>query len=71
VNWLASVVDSMRQLFFPKLRRVYPGFCSFCGKHHKEVGPLAEGPEHVFICGACVKECGDLIAKHKGQDPLV
>jgi ClpX C4-type zinc finger len=35
-------------------RRCYPGYCSFCRKHYREVGPLAEGPDVVLICYACI-----------------
>ena len=27
--------------------------CSFCRKDYREVGPLVEGPDEVYICGAC------------------
>ena len=39
----------------------YPGWCSFCRKHHHEVGPLAEGPDQVYICYGCANQCADLI----------
>jgi hypothetical protein len=35
--------------------------CSFCNKSHKEVGPLAEGPNRVYICYPCVKLCAKII----------
>lgn len=38
-------------------------YCSFCRRSHTEVGPLAEGPDLVFICGPCVSACGELIAQ--------
>jgi hypothetical protein len=32
-----------------------PGYyCSFCRKSYKDVGPLAEGEEQVYICYNCV-----------------
>lgn len=39
----------------------YPGWCSFCRKIHKEVGPLAEGPDLVFICYQCCLLCASMI----------
>jgi ATP-dependent Clp protease ATP-binding subunit ClpX len=42
-----------------------PALCSFCGKTHREVGPLIEGPEDVFICGACVELCQSIIQQEK------
>ena len=39
----------------------YPGWCSFCRKNHEDVGPLAEGPDQVFICHQCCMECAKLI----------
>jgi len=35
--------------------------CSFCGKSEKEVGPIIEGPEKIFICAACVDLCSTII----------
>lgn len=46
-------------------RQCYPGYCSFCNRNHKEVGPLAEGPNFVFICGKCIELCGTLISKEQ------
>jgi hypothetical protein len=42
-------------------RRSYPGWCSFCRKHSRDVGPLAEGPDVVLICYACTQLCAKLI----------
>jgi len=39
----------------------YPGWCSFCRKHFKDLGPLAEGPDQVFICHSCCLRCAKLI----------
>src|SRR5438105_3347949 len=36
-------------------------WCSFCRKHHRDVGPLAEGPDGVYICYPCVKLCVDIL----------
>ena len=35
--------------------------CSFCGKSEKEVGPIIEGPEKIFICASCVDLCSTII----------
>jgi ATP-dependent Clp protease ATP-binding subunit ClpX len=39
--------------------------CSFCRKSYREVGPLVEGPEGVYICGECVELCLSIIAQEK------
>ena len=36
-------------------------YCSFCRRGHTDVGPLAEGPDLVFILGGCVTACGRII----------
>ncbi len=41
----------------------YPGWCSFCRKNYKDVGPLAEGPDQVFICLQCCLLCASVIQK--------
>ena len=30
-------------------------FCSFCRRRYTDVGPLVEGPDHVYICGECIE----------------
>jgi hypothetical protein len=42
-------------------QRCYPGYCSFCRKHYRGVGPLAEGPDVVFICYGCAHACATCI----------
>ena len=32
--------------------------CSFCRRSPTDMGPLAEGPGLVFICGECAAVCG-------------
>ena len=39
--------------------------CSFCGKSHREVGPLIEGPEGIFICASCVDLCESIIQQER------
>ncbi len=41
-------------------------FCSFCRESCKDVGPLVEGPDGVFICRDCVRLC-DRIFDHEEQ----
>jgi hypothetical protein len=48
-------------------RRSYPGCCSFCRKHYREVGPLVEGPDSVFICRQCVQACMKIIEDECGR----
>jgi hypothetical protein len=38
-----------------------PGWCSFCHKEYRYVGPLAEGPDQVYICFRCAQACVALI----------
>jgi ATP-dependent Clp protease ATP-binding subunit ClpX len=38
-------------------------WCSFCRKNHRDVGPLAEGPDQVYICYACVLLCAAIIER--------
>ncbi len=42
-------------------------YCSFCRRSYSDVGPLAEGPDRVFICGPCVEQCGSLIAQEQAR----
>jgi ATP-dependent Clp protease ATP-binding subunit ClpX len=37
------------------------GTCSFCGKGHREAGPMVEGPRDVYICKSCVELCHNII----------
>jgi ClpX C4-type zinc finger len=36
--------------------------CSFCGKSDADVDKLIAGPT-VYICDACVRRCGDVLAE--------
>jgi hypothetical protein len=45
------------EALFPR----YPGWCSFCRRNPKDVGPLAEGPDQVYICHQCCMACAKLI----------
>jgi hypothetical protein len=50
----------------------HPGYCSFCRKSYREVGPLAEGPDEVFICYPCILACKTLIeeeSRRRGTSP--
>jgi tetratricopeptide (TPR) repeat protein len=47
----------------------YPGWCSFCRKNYKEIGPLCEGPDQIYICLGCAQRCARLIEedyRHRG-----
>ena len=35
--------------------------CSFCGKGHRDAGPMVEGPKDVYICKSCVELCHNII----------
>jgi len=34
--------------------------CSFCGKTSREVGPMVEGPQDVYICSNCTDLCQNI-----------
>ena len=40
-------------------------FCSFCHRSSREVGPLVEGPNYVFICGDCLDLCQSILTREK------
>src|SRR5882672_8288855 len=56
------------------VRRRRTSTCSFCGKTHREVGPMVEGPNDAFICANCVDLCHNIIRQEKrkagGVKPL-
>ena len=35
--------------------------CSFCRKSYREVGPLVEGPDDVYVCGECIELCQSIL----------
>lgn len=39
--------------------------CSFCRKSYREVGPLVEGPDDVYICGECIDLCESILDQEK------
>ncbi len=39
--------------------------CSFCGKSEREVGPIIEGPDQIYICAACVDLCSTIIKQER------
>jgi ATP-dependent Clp protease ATP-binding subunit ClpX len=41
--------------------RVRAAWCSFCHRNARKVGPLAEGPDMIRICYACVRLCAAII----------
>ena len=40
-------------------------FCSFCRKSYRDVGPLVEGPEDVYICSDCIELCQSILDQEK------
>src|SRR5262249_27662798 len=40
-------------------------YCSFCRKSYRDVGPLVEGPNDVYICGECIELCQSIIDQDK------
>ncbi len=39
--------------------------CSFCSRPQRDVGPMIEGPNGVFICANCVDLCRNIIRQEK------
>ncbi len=39
--------------------------CSFCRKSYREVGPLVEGPDDVYICGQCIELCQSILDQER------
>jgi ATP-dependent Clp protease ATP-binding subunit ClpX len=39
--------------------------CSFCGRSHRDAGPMVEGPSDVFICSSCVELCHNIITQER------
>ncbi|MDA1007800.1 MAG: ATP-dependent Clp protease ATP-binding subunit ClpX [Planctomycetota bacterium] len=39
--------------------------CSFCGKTSREVGPMVEGPNDVYICANCTELCQNIYKQEK------
>ncbi|MDA0587449.1 MAG: ATP-dependent Clp protease ATP-binding subunit ClpX [Planctomycetota bacterium] len=39
--------------------------CSFCRKNYREVGPLVEGPDNVYVCGDCIELCQSILEQEK------
>ncbi len=39
--------------------------CSFCAKSYREVGPLVEGPDDVYICENCIDLCQSILLQEQ------
>jgi ATP-dependent Clp protease ATP-binding subunit ClpX len=39
--------------------------CSFCRKSYREVGPLVEGPDDVYVCGDCIELCQSILEQER------
>ncbi|MBR9803935.1 ATP-dependent Clp protease ATP-binding subunit ClpX [bacterium] len=39
--------------------------CSFCAKSYREVGPLVEGPDDVYICENCIELCQSILNQER------
>lgn len=39
--------------------------CSFCGKTSREVGPMVEGPNDVYVCANCTDLCQNIFKQEK------
>ncbi len=48
--------------------------CSFCGKTSREVGPMVEGPNDVYICANCTDLCQNIFKQERrrvGPTPVL
>ncbi|MCA3005291.1 MAG: ATP-dependent Clp protease ATP-binding subunit ClpX [Planctomycetaceae bacterium] len=43
--------------------------CSFCGKTSREVGPMVEGPNDVYICSHCTDLCQNIFKQERRKMP--
>ncbi|MFO0834191.1 MAG: ATP-dependent Clp protease ATP-binding subunit ClpX [Phycisphaerales bacterium] len=39
--------------------------CSFCGKTSREVGPMVEGPNEVYVCSNCTDLCQNIFRQER------
>ena len=39
--------------------------CSFCGKTSREVGPMVEGPNEVYVCSNCTDLCQNIFKQER------
>jgi ATP-dependent Clp protease ATP-binding subunit ClpX len=39
--------------------------CSFCAKTSRDVGPMVEGPNEIYICANCTDLCGNIFKQEK------
>ena len=39
--------------------------CSFCGKTSREVGPMVEGPNDIYVCSHCTDLCQNIFRQEK------
>lgn len=39
--------------------------CSFCGKTSREVGPMVEGPNDVYVCSNCTELCQNIFKQER------
>ncbi|MGH2442811.1 MAG: ClpX C4-type zinc finger protein [Chloroflexota bacterium] len=46
-------------------------YCSFCGKAEPAIRRLIAGPDCVFICDACVRDCGSLLKEQDDDNARV
>jgi ATP-dependent Clp protease ATP-binding subunit ClpX len=49
----------------PKPDREREAVCSFCRKSYRDVGPLVEGHDDVFICAECAELCASVIKQEQ------
>jgi ATP-dependent Clp protease ATP-binding subunit ClpX len=47
------------------MSRYRNAYCSFCRKSYRDVSPLVEGPDNVYVCGECVELCTSIIEQER------
>jgi len=60
MGWLKNIVRYYAPPGYIKDERAR-ACCSFCGKSYRQVGPLIEGPNGVYICDQCIDLCRSIM----------
>jgi hypothetical protein len=64
---MAELAGSWLKVFLAEAGQGRGVPCSFCGKPYHQIGPLIEGPHHVFICDTCISEAQFLMNRSKRE----
>ena len=66
-NAVSGMWDAVMSWILSQPKRTPRPPCSFCLKRHESVGPLAEGPDQVYICIRCCRETATLIKAERDR----